>query len=123
MTTTDSQNFKEIQEIDVHHVVTLEVDFPFTSRSSLDMQDATHTMMISGIAIKCQLKGLSLRYQYDPLRNSFKKFYDRYQDLIVKYQRSVSDIVRDFCQLLENSQCILDNLQENSEHGNLCKIL
>ena len=29
MTTTDSQNFKEIQEIDVHHVVTLEVDFPF----------------------------------------------------------------------------------------------
>ena len=30
MTTTDSQNFKEIQGIDVHHVVTLEVDFPET---------------------------------------------------------------------------------------------
>ena len=29
MTTTDSQNFKEIQETDVHHVVTLEEDFPF----------------------------------------------------------------------------------------------
>ena len=28
MTTTDSQNFKEIQESDVHHMVTLEVDFP-----------------------------------------------------------------------------------------------
>ena len=31
MTTTDSQNFKEIQDIDVHHVVTLEVDFPSTN--------------------------------------------------------------------------------------------
>ena len=28
MITTDSQDFKEIQDIDVHHVVTLEVDFP-----------------------------------------------------------------------------------------------
>ena len=34
-------------------------------------------------------------YQYERPRNSFKKFYGRYQDLSVKYQRSVSDIVRD----------------------------
>ena len=33
MTTTDSQNFKEIQETDIHHVVTLEVDFPYTKVS------------------------------------------------------------------------------------------
>ena len=33
----------------------------FTSRSSLDMQDAAHIMMISDIAIKCWLKGLCLR--------------------------------------------------------------
>ena len=35
MTTTDSQNFKEIQEIDVHHVVTPEVDFPNDQHGSL----------------------------------------------------------------------------------------
>ena len=29
------------------------------------------------------------------LRNSFKKFYGRYPDLIGKYQRSVKDIVAD----------------------------
>ena len=33
----------------------------FTSRSSLDIQDAAHTMMISDIVIKCWLKGLCLR--------------------------------------------------------------
>ena len=38
---------------------------------------------------------VSQGYRYERLRNSFKKFYGRYQDLIVKYQRSVSDIVRD----------------------------
>ena len=40
---------------------------------------------------------VSQGYQYKRLRNSFKKFYGRYQDLIVKYHdhRSVSDIVRD----------------------------
>ena len=34
----------------IYHLALLMV---FTSRSSLDMQDAAHTMMISGIAIKC----------------------------------------------------------------------
>ena len=29
------------------------------------------------------------------LRNSFKKFYGRYPDLIGKYQRSVKDMVAD----------------------------
>ena len=38
---------------------------------------------------------VSQGYRYQHLRNSFKKFHGRYQDLIVKYQRSVSDIVRD----------------------------
>ena len=35
---------------------------------------------------------VSLGYRYERLRNSFKKFCGRYQDLIVKSQRSVSDI-------------------------------
>ena len=35
---------------------------------------------------------VSQGYRHERLRNSFKKFYGRYQDLIVKYQRSVSDI-------------------------------
>ena len=38
---------------------------------------------------------VSQGYQYERPRNSFKTFYGRYQDLNVKYQRSVSDIVRD----------------------------
>ena len=38
---------------------------------------------------------VSQGYRYERLRNLFKRFYGRYQDLIVKYQRSVSDIVRD----------------------------
>ena len=42
----------------IYHLALLIV---FTSRSSLDMQDAAHTMMISDIAIKCELKGLCLR--------------------------------------------------------------
>ena len=29
------------------------------------------------------------------LENSFKKFYDRYQDLIEKYQKSVKETVND----------------------------
>ena len=32
---------------------------------------------------------------HERLINSFKTFYGRYQDLVVKYHRSVSDIVRD----------------------------
>ena len=38
---------------------------------------------------------VSQGYQYERLRNSFKNLYGRYQDLNVKYQRSVTDIVRD----------------------------
>ena len=37
---------------------------------------------------------VSQGYRCACLRNSFKTFHGRYQDLIVKYQRSVSDIVR-----------------------------
>ena len=64
----------------------------FISRSSLDMQDGAHTMMISDTAIKCRLKGLCLG---DIDMNAILKVYGRYRDLIVKYQRLVSDIVRD----------------------------
>ena len=38
---------------------------------------------------------VSQGYRYERLRNSFKKFYGRYQYLIVKYQRSVLHTVRD----------------------------
>ena len=54
----------------------------------LDMQDAIHTMIISDIANKMLVEGLvSQGYRYDRLRNSFKEFRGRCQDLIVKYQR------------------------------------
>ena len=38
---------------------------------------------------------LSQGYEVKRLRNSFKKFYGRYPDLIGKYQRSVKDMVPD----------------------------
>ena len=38
---------------------------------------------------------LSQGYEVKHLRNSFKKFYGRYPDLIGKYQRSVKDMVAD----------------------------
>ena len=38
---------------------------------------------------------LSQGYKVNRLRNSFQKFYDRYPDLVVKYQKSVRDVLRD----------------------------
>ena len=38
---------------------------------------------------------LSQGYEVKHLRNSFKKFYDGYPDLVGKYQRSVKDVVAD----------------------------
>ena len=38
---------------------------------------------------------LSQGYEVKRLRNSFKKFYGRYPDLIGKYQRSVKDMIAD----------------------------
>ena len=38
---------------------------------------------------------LSQGYEVKRLRNSFEKFYDRYPDLIGKYQRSVKDMIAD----------------------------
>ena len=43
---------------------------------------SVHTLLCQGYEVKC-------------LKNSFKKFYSRYPDLIGKYQRSVKDIVAD----------------------------
>ena len=55
------------------------------------MQDAAHIMMTLDIAINFRLTDSYLR----AMRNSFKKFYGRYPDLIGKYQRSVKDMVAD----------------------------
>ena len=38
---------------------------------------------------------ISQGYEVEHLRNSFKKFYGRYPDLIGKHQRSVKDMVAD----------------------------
>ena len=61
------------------------------------MQGAAHIVMTLDIAINFWLTDrlLSQGYEVKPLRNSFKKFYGRYPDLIGKYQRSVKDMVAD----------------------------
>ena len=41
------------------------------------------------------LTPISRGYEVKRLRNSFKKFFGRYLDLIGKYQRSVKDMVAD----------------------------
>ena len=61
-------------------------------RSSYDMHDAAHTMMISNIAKSALLINFCHKAS---LEKSFKKFYGRYQDLIEKYQRSVKVMVND----------------------------
>ena len=77
-----------------HHLALLMV---CTFHSSLDMYDAAHTMRISDIATSAWLidRLLSQGYRALRLEKSFKKFYGRYQDLIEKYQRSVSVLVND----------------------------
>ena len=59
------------------------------------MQGAAHIMMTLNIAINFWLQTLSQGYEVKCLRNSFRKFYGRYPDLIGKYQRSVKDMVAD----------------------------
>ena len=60
------------------------------------MQGAAHIMMTLDIAINFWFdRLLSQGYEAKRLRNSFKKFYGRYPDLIGKYQRSVKDMVAD----------------------------
>ena len=34
-------------------------------------------------------------YKVKKLRNSFKKFYDRYPDVVAKYQKSITDMMND----------------------------
>ena len=58
------------------------------------MQGAAHIMMTLDIAINFN-RLLSHGYEVKRLRNSFKKFYGRYPDLIGKYQRLVKDMVAD----------------------------
>ena len=55
------------------------------------MQDAAHIMMTLDIAINFWLTD----YKVKRLRNSFKKFYGRYPDLIRKCQRSVKNMMAD----------------------------
>ena len=59
------------------------------------MQGVAHIMMTLDIAINLVDRLLSQGYEVKRLRNSFKKFYGRYPDLIGKYQRSVKDMVAD----------------------------
>ena len=60
------------------------------------MQGAAHIMMTLDIANKLLVdRLLSQGYEVKRLRNSCKKFYGRYPDLIGKYQRSVKDMVAD----------------------------
>ena len=59
------------------------------------MQGAAHIMMTLDIAINFWLTDSYLRFNLKRLRNSFKKSYGRYPDLIGKYQRSVKDMVAD----------------------------
>ena len=60
------------------------------------MQDAAHITMILDIATSAWLdfchKAIYIALR---LEESFKKFYGRYQDLIEKYQRSVTQMVTD----------------------------
>ena len=56
------------------------------------MQGAAHIMMTLDVAINFWLTD---PYQVKLLRNSFKKIYGRYPDLIRKYQRSVKDMMAD----------------------------
>ena len=60
----------------VYHLALLMV---FTPCSSLDMQDADHTVMYVVERL------VSQGYRHERLRNSFKKLDGRYRDLIVKY--------------------------------------
>ena len=55
------------------------------------MQGAAHIMTTLDIAINFWLTDSS--YEVKRLRNSFRKFYGRYPDLIGKYQRLVKDMV------------------------------
>ena len=58
------------------------------------MQGAAHIMDEFGYPHKLLVdRLLSQGYEVKRLRNSFKKFYGRYPDLIGKYQRSVKDMV------------------------------
>ena len=58
------------------------------------MQGAAHMMMTSDITINFWLTDSYLR-GVKCLRNLFKKFYGRYSDLILKYQRYVKDVMAD----------------------------
>ena len=57
------------------------------------MQGAVHIMMTCHKRLVDRL--LSQGYEVKRLRNSFKKIYGRYPDLIGKYQRLVKDVVAD----------------------------
>ena len=74
----------------------------FTSRSSLDMENAAHTMMIPYIAIKRQLK-VSEGYRYQHLRNSFKSFMAHIKISLKNIKGQGSETVRTHSLLIPNS--------------------
>ena len=55
------------------------------------MHDAAHIMMILDIVISTCLIDFCHNAFVLQLEKSFKKFFDRYQDLIEKYQRLVKE--------------------------------
>ena len=61
------------------------------------MYIAAHNLkeMHNGALIITVDRLMSQGYKVLRLENLFKKFYDRYHDLIEKYQRSVKEIVND----------------------------
>ena len=58
------------------------------------MQGAAHITITLDIVVDL-LTNPCQNYEMKRLRNSFKKFYGRYPDLIRKYQRSVTDMMDD----------------------------
>ena len=89
--------YNKLDDFDFHIV-----SFPFLSSNI--PSGPSHSVYISQLiryarcCSYCEMlveRLVSQGYQYERLRNSFKQVYGRYQDLTVKYQRSVSDIVRD----------------------------
>ena len=64
------------------------------------MQDPAHIYENSGYRHKLLVdsqvdRRLSQACEMRRLRNSFKKFYGRYRDIIGRYQRSVKDMMDD----------------------------
>ena len=66
-----------------------------TTGSRFKPNETQHSLFSHAVLQLLVDRLLSQGYEVKRLRNSFKKFYGRYPDLIGKYQRSVKDMVAD----------------------------